>query len=145
MAEFGNFLQAKFTLIMTPLPDLHFTPHYSYDLPKGNRSYSYLMMLAGLFILLIALLNYRNLLSASMAARSRSLGVFKINGASRSHLYELLCDRIHDDYPEHPFSWPGSFFQGLKLTSKTGLTGPFLVRDFKQVVSCFLCLWLLDR
>ncbi len=90
MAEFGNYLQAKFTLIMTPLPDLHFTPHYSYDLPKGNLSYSYLMMLAGLFILLIALLNYRNLLSASMAARSRSLGVFKINGASRSHLFELL-------------------------------------------------------
>ncbi len=83
MAEFGNFLQARFTLIMTPLPDLHFTPNYSYDLPKGNRSYSYLLIVAGLFILLIALLNYSNLLSASMAARTRSLGVFKINGASR--------------------------------------------------------------
>lgn len=90
MAEFGNFLKAKFVLISTPLPDLHFTPHYSYDLPKGNRSYGYLLIVAGLFILLIALLNYRNLLSASMATRTRSLGVFKINGASRSQLYGLL-------------------------------------------------------
>jgi len=90
MAEFGSFLQAKFRLILTPLPELHFTPHYSYDMPKGNRSYSYLLMVAGVFILLIALLNYRNLLSTSMAARTRSLGVFKINGASRTHLYQLL-------------------------------------------------------
>ncbi len=90
MAEFGNFLQAKFTLILTPLPDLHFTPNYSYDWPKGNRTYSYLLIVAGLFILLIALLNFRNLLSASMAARTRSLGVFKINGASRNQLYLLL-------------------------------------------------------
>ena len=74
MAEFGNFLQASFTLIITPLPDLHFTPQFSYDLPKGNRSYSYLLMAAGLFILLIALLNYTNLLSASMAARTGAWG-----------------------------------------------------------------------
>lgn len=90
MAEFGTFLKADFELIITALPDLHFTPQYSYDLPKGNRSYSYLLMAAGIFLLLIALLNYINLLSASMASRTRSLGIFKINGAERSHVYKLL-------------------------------------------------------
>ncbi len=90
MAEFGNFLKAEFKLIITPLPDLHFTPQFSYDLPKGNRSYSYLLIAAGIFLLLIALLNYTNLLSASMAARTKSLGIFKINGAARKHLYRLL-------------------------------------------------------
>jgi putative ABC transport system permease protein len=90
MAEFGSFLKADFKLIITALPDLHFTPQYSYDLPKGNRSYSYLLMAAGVFLLLIALLNYINLLSASMASRTRSLGIFKINGAERSHVYKLL-------------------------------------------------------
>ena len=90
MEEFGSYLKADFSLILTPLPDLHFTPQFAYDLPKGNRSYNYLLMGAGLFILLIALLNYINLLSASMASRTRSLGVFKINGASRSHVYKLL-------------------------------------------------------
>jgi putative ABC transport system permease protein len=90
MAEFGNFLKADFSLIITPLQDLHFTPQFAYDLPKGNRSYNYLLIGAGVFLLLIALLNYINLLSASMAARTRSLGVFKINGASRSHVYKLL-------------------------------------------------------
>ena len=90
MAEFGTFLKADFQLIITALSDLHFTPQYSYDLSKGNRSYSYLLMAAGVFLLLIALLNYINLLSASMASRTRSLGIFKINGAERSHVYKLL-------------------------------------------------------
>jgi putative ABC transport system permease protein len=90
MSEFGNFLKADFKLIITALPDLHFTPQFSYDFPKGNRSYSYLLVAAGLFLLLIALLNYSNLFSASLASRSHSLGIFKINGAERSHIYKLL-------------------------------------------------------
>ena len=90
MAEFGTFLKADFKLIITSLPDLHFTPQYSYDLPKGNRSYSYLLIAAGIFLLLIALLNYINLFSASMASRTRSLGILKINGAERSQVYKLL-------------------------------------------------------
>jgi len=94
MAEFGNFLKAEFNLIITALPDLHFTPQFSYDLPKGNKSYSYLLMAAGLFLLVIALLNYANLLSASLASRSHSLGIFKINGAARAHLYKLLIAEL---------------------------------------------------
>lgn len=90
MAEFGTFLKADFRLIITALPDLHFTPQYSYDLPKGNRSYSYLLTAAGIFLMLIALLNYINLFSASMASRTRSMGILKINGAERSHVYKLL-------------------------------------------------------
>ena len=90
MAEFGNFLKADFNLLITALPDVHFTPQYSYDFPKGIKSYSYLLVAAGLFLLLIALLNYANLLSASLASRTHSLGIFKINGAERAHLYKLL-------------------------------------------------------
>lgn len=90
MAEFGNFLKADFKLITTALPDVHFTPQFSYDFPKGNRTYSYLLVAAGFFLLLIALLNYANLLSASLASRTHSLGIFKINGAERSHIFRLL-------------------------------------------------------
>ena len=90
MAEFGSFLKADFNLIVTPLRDLHFTPQFSYDLPKGNRSYHYLLIVAGGFLLLISLLNYLNLFSASLASRNHSLGMFKVNGASRVHLLKIL-------------------------------------------------------
>ena len=94
MAEFGDFLKADFRLIITALPDVHFTPQFNYDLPKGNRGYSYLLIVAGLFLLFIALLNYANLLSSSLASRTHSLGIFKINGAERSHLYKLLTAEL---------------------------------------------------
>ena len=94
MAEFGDFLQADFRLIITALPDIHFTPQFNYDLPKGNRGYSYLLIAAGLFLLFIALLNYANLLSSSLASRTHSLGIFRINGAERSHLYKLLVTEL---------------------------------------------------
>lgn len=130
MSEFGNFLQAKFRLILTPLPDLHFTPHYSYDMPKGNRSYSYLLMVAGVFILLIALLNYRNLLSASMAARTRSLGVFKINGASRTHLYLLLfTESLIIILSSVALAW--FIITGLETSFKNLLSGALLGTGFQ--------------
>jgi len=130
MAEFGNFLQAKFTLILTPLPDLHFTPHYSYDLPKGNRTYSYLLIVAGFFILLIALLNFRNLLSASMAARTRSLGVFKINGASRNQLYLLLMtESLMIILASVALAW--FMLSGVESYFKNWLDGALLISGFQ--------------
>lgn len=94
MAEFGNFLKADFNLIISALPDVHFTPQFNYDLPKGNRSYSYLLVAAGLFLLLIALLNYANLLSASLASRTHSLGIFKVNGAEKPQIFRLLITEL---------------------------------------------------
>ena len=90
MDEFGKRLNAKFDLILTPLPDVHFTPQFSYDYPKGNRSYIYLFIAAGIFLFFIATLNYTSLFSSSLTARVRSLGIYKINGAYGRQVYKLL-------------------------------------------------------
>ncbi|MEZ5070273.1 MAG: FtsX-like permease family protein [Bacteroidales bacterium] len=90
MAEFGEALQASFRLIVTPLPELHFTPEYAYDMPKGSRDYEGLLILAGTFLMLIALLNYSNLLAASLAQRQESLERFRTTGASRKQILSLL-------------------------------------------------------
>ena len=140
MAGFGDFLKADFQLIITSLPDLHFTPQYAYDLPKGNRSYHYLLMGAGIFLLLIALLNYTNLFSASVATRARSLGIFKINGASRSHLYKLLIT-------ESTIIILGStgialfILTGIETHMETWLGGTLLASGFR--IGSFLLLALL--
>lgn len=90
MDEFGKRLNANFELILTALPEVHFTPQYSYDYPKGNRSYIYLFIAAGIFLFLIATLNYTSLFSSSLTARVRSLGIYKINGAYGRQVYKLL-------------------------------------------------------
>ena len=140
MAEFGTFLKADFKLIITALPDLHFTPHYSYDLAKGNRSYSYLLMAAGIFLLLIALLNYINLFSASMASRTRSLGIFKINGAERSHVYKLLiCESLMVIILSAGIAW--FLLTGVQTWFMEQLGGAFLKSGFST--GSFLVLILL--
>jgi len=63
---------------------------FSYDYPKGNRSYIYLFIAAGIFIFFIATLNYTSLFSSSLTARIRSLGICKINGAIGRQIYKLL-------------------------------------------------------
>jgi putative ABC transport system permease protein len=139
MAEFGNFLKAEFKLIITPLSDLHFTPQFAYDLPKGNRSYSYLLIAAGIFLLLIALLNYTNLLSASMAARARSLGVYKINGASRSHIYKLLItESLLIMLVSAGLAW--FFLSGVESYFKNWLDGALLNSGFRTSSFLFLAL-----
>ncbi len=135
MAEFGNFLKADFKLILTALPDVHFTPQFTYDFPKGNRSYSYLLLAAGLFLLLIALLNYANLLSASLASRTHSLGIFKINGAERSHIYKLLiCESLILIAFSAALAW--FLLTGVEAWLPEQLGADMLQSGFQQEASC---------
>lgn len=87
MAAFGAVINSKFIPIAIPLKDLHFSRHMNYDYPKGNKSYSYILVLVALFIFLIALLNYGNLLIFQSITNSKEIGLMKIFGASRSGLF----------------------------------------------------------
>lgn len=87
MATFGERINAKFNPIATPIKDLHFSKHMSYDYPKGSKSYTYILTLVALFIFLIALLNYSNLLVFLSIRNSKNIGINKIFGASRFSLF----------------------------------------------------------
>jgi len=87
MATFGKQIGLNFNPIGTPLKDLHFSQHMSYDLSKGNKSYTYILSFVALFIFLIALLNYGNLLISNNISSSKNIGIKKILGASGLSLY----------------------------------------------------------
>ncbi len=87
MATFGKQLNAKFNPITTPLKDLHFSRHMSYDYPKGNKSYTYILTFVALFIFLIALLNYGNLIVFQSITKSKDTEIKKIFGASRLSIF----------------------------------------------------------
>lgn len=87
MAKFGKVINAKFDLIPIPLKDLHFSRHMSYDYPKGNITYTYLLILVGIFILLIATINYSNLLISQNITQQKSIRIKTIMGASNLSLY----------------------------------------------------------
>lgn len=87
MASFGKQINSKFNLIAIPLKDLHFSKHMNFDYPKGNKSYTYLLAFVALFIIIIALLNYGNLIIFHSVINSKDIGIKKIFGASKFNLF----------------------------------------------------------
>lgn len=86
--EFRKLDAEGYSLIFhtEPLKDVHFSQGKMADHPKGNRQYGYLFVFLAVFVLLIALLNYINLLTARATERAREVGIRKANGAIRSQL-----------------------------------------------------------
>lgn len=82
MAE-GNFID--FTLF--PLTKIHLYSQQQVELgANGDIKYVYIFTFIGVFILLLACVNFINLATARSATRSREVGMRKVVGASRSQL-----------------------------------------------------------
>ncbi len=70
-----------------PLADIHLTSKLKWELePNGDKMYVYIFSIIGIFILVIAGINYVNLSTARSALRAKETGIRKISGAERSSL-----------------------------------------------------------
>jgi putative ABC transport system permease protein len=70
-----------------PLTDIHLTSHLKWEIePNSDKLYVYVFTIIGLFILLIAGINYVNLSTAKASVRAKEIGVRKVAGALRSTL-----------------------------------------------------------
>ncbi len=76
-------------LYLQPLPDVHFySSHIQFDrnTNKGEIYYLYIFSAIGLFILLIACMNYMNMAIARSMGRAKEIGLRKVIGARRGQL-----------------------------------------------------------
>ena len=81
-----NSLGYQKTMLLMPLTDVHFDTQTSGS--QGvNRMYIYTLLLVGLFILVIACINFINLTIAQSVGRAREVGVRKSLGAGRVQLF----------------------------------------------------------
>jgi putative ABC transport system permease protein len=87
MAELGEQIKASFDLRITPLADVHFQKdELSYDQPKGNMNYVYIMGIIGILLIVIASINYTNLTTARAINRGKEIGIRKVGGANKKIL-----------------------------------------------------------
>jgi len=86
MSSLGKQINATFRLMATRIDKVHFGSKLEFDLPVGNFSYIIIFSLVGLFMLLIASLNYMNMATARSTNRSKEVGLRKVIGAGRGTL-----------------------------------------------------------
>jgi putative ABC transport system permease protein len=86
MSSLGKQINASFRLMATRVDKVHYNTHLEFDLPVGNFSYIIIFSLVGLFMLLIASLNYMNMATARSINRSKEVGLRKVIGASKGSL-----------------------------------------------------------
>jgi putative ABC transport system permease protein len=81
---------------LTPLEKIHLFSHIKWELEtNGDIAYVYTFSALGIFILLIAIINYMNLSTARTSFRQVEIGVKKVLGASRKRLQaQFLLESI---------------------------------------------------
>jgi putative ABC transport system permease protein len=79
-----------------PLLDLHLNSRLKWELePNGDQLYVYVFTVIGIFILLIAAINYINLSTAKSSLRAKETGIRKVSGAERTSLvFQFLMESV---------------------------------------------------
>jgi putative ABC transport system permease protein len=86
MSSMGKQMNGTFSLRATRIDKIHFSSGLEFDFPVGNFNYVIIFSLVGVFILLIASLNYINIATARSTNRSKEVGLRKVLGAGRGTL-----------------------------------------------------------
>ncbi len=75
-------------MIFRPITDIHLYGHAEKELSTNSDvSYVFMFSAVALFVLIIACFNYMNLATAKSTRRSREVGLRKVLGATRQHVF----------------------------------------------------------
>lgn len=86
LAEISEVINTDIYFVTQSLSDIHFDSRFRYDLPTGNIFYLLGFIALGVFIIVIACINYTNLSTARALKRSKEIGMRKVLGAEKSQL-----------------------------------------------------------
>jgi len=85
--DFRNAAAHNVGFRIQPLTDIHLTSKLRWELePNGNITYVYIMAAAALLTLIIACINFMNLMTAKSTERAKEIGIRKTLGALRRQL-----------------------------------------------------------
>jgi putative ABC transport system permease protein len=90
--ESGN----KFGYFLQPMEDIHLYSKQEAEIePNGSMEYVYILFAVGIFIILLACINFMNLATARSANRAKEVGVRKTLGSMKSNLIgQFLTESI---------------------------------------------------
>lgn len=84
----NHFADLEGKLLFIPISDIHLRSHAEKELENnGNFEYIIIYITIGLFILILAAINYTNLATASSVKRAREIGMRKVMGAKTGNIF----------------------------------------------------------
>lgn len=93
--SFGDQVGGKYTPILESLADIHFHSTVEGDEPHGNIIYLYAFTGIGVFIILLACINYMNLSTAKSVSRATEIAMKKTLGSGkRSLVLSFLSESV---------------------------------------------------
>ena len=85
--HFNDAEKANITLYLQPLLDIHLKSKLDYEIEPNNNFVSiYIYSAIAIFLLVIAIINYMNLATATSAGRAKEIGIKKVTGAYQKQL-----------------------------------------------------------
>ncbi len=93
---YPEFVQPQITHYLQPLQDIHLHSDLDYEMqPNGDINNIFIFGVIGIFILVIACINFMNLATARAAGRAKEVGIRKVSGAHRSQLIgQFLAEAV---------------------------------------------------
>ena len=93
--SFGDKVGGTYEPILQPLASIHFNAGLQGDEPVGNTAYLYAFTATGIFIMLLACINYMNLSTAKSAKRATEIAMKKTLGSGKASLvFSFLGESI---------------------------------------------------
>lgn len=87
VGDLFNIWRSIYFYKLQPLSDIHLRSNLQYEIaPAGNITQVYIFSTIGIFILLLAAINYTNLATARSAGRAKEVGIKKAVGAGKNQL-----------------------------------------------------------
>ncbi|MEM9859214.1 MAG: FtsX-like permease family protein [Bacteroidota bacterium] len=87
---FGDKIEGKADFDLEPLLDIHFRSNKDGDVEQGNINYTYTFAAIGLFIILLACINYVNMATSRAVNRASEIGMRKALGHTRAKLFSSI-------------------------------------------------------
>ncbi len=109
--------------IFLKLKDIHYnTFGFRGEMPLGNRSYLYTFFFIGIFILILACVNYMNMATARSSTRVREIGMKKVLGSGKKNLiFQLLGESLLVSFMAMVFAYGGVLLSLTVLNQRLGL------------------------